>query len=29
DCLPGWSVYEGRCYKVFNQKTWKAAEKFC
>nr|B4XSY7.1 RecName: Full=Snaclec A12; AltName: Full=C-type lectin A12; Flags: Precursor [Macrovipera lebetina]ABW82659.1 c-type lectin [Macrovipera lebetina] len=30
DCLPGWSFYEGHCYKVFNvKKTWEDAEKFC
>ncbi|KAM3832800.1 snaclec A13 [Vipera latastei] len=30
DCLPGWSFYEGHCYKVFKeQKTWEDAENFC
>nr|C0HKZ7.1 RecName: Full=Snaclec macrovipecetin subunit beta [Macrovipera lebetina] len=30
DCLPGWSFYEGHCYKVFDvKKTWEDAEKFC
>uniref|UniRef100_A0A0A1WCL8 C-type lectin K n=1 Tax=Echis coloratus TaxID=64175 RepID=A0A0A1WCL8_ECHCO len=30
DCLPDWSFYEGRCYKVFSrQMTWADAEKFC
>nr|I7JUQ0.1 RecName: Full=Snaclec rhinocetin subunit alpha; AltName: Full=C-type lectin like protein 1; Flags: Precursor [Bitis rhinoceros]CCH15161.1 C-type lectin like protein 1 [Bitis rhinoceros] len=29
-CLPGWSLYEGHCYKFFFIfKTWENAEKFC
>nr|P0DJL4.1 RecName: Full=Snaclec VP12 subunit A [Daboia palaestinae] len=30
DCLPGWSFYEGNCYKAFDEpKSWVDAEKFC
>ncbi|KAK9400325.1 VENOM COMPONENT: C-type lectin-snaclec-subunit-beta 3 like [Crotalus adamanteus] len=30
DCPPGWSSYEGHCYKPFNEaKNWADAENFC
>nr|UMW88260.1 C-type lectin [Vipera transcaucasiana] len=30
DCLPGWSFYEGHCYRVFmKDMNWADAEKFC
>uniref|UniRef100_A0A1L8D6G9 BATXCTL18 n=1 Tax=Bothrops atrox TaxID=8725 RepID=A0A1L8D6G9_BOTAT len=30
DCPPGWSYYEGSCYKVFQERmNWADAERWC